>query len=100
MLILSLKTSLRERAGQTYRWKLLMEIATNENPVKEKYEIAYDAEKIPLVCFATTNFYDEIDNPQQRGMLKFFDESFIAKRKNRDFISPLSSLIDCVNKKL
>lgn len=26
-IILSLKTSLRERAGQTYKWKLLMEIA-------------------------------------------------------------------------
>ena len=37
-IILSLKTSLRERAGQTYKWKLLMEIATTENPIKEKYD--------------------------------------------------------------
>lgn len=29
--ILSLKTSLRERAGQSYRWKLLMEIARSSN---------------------------------------------------------------------
>lgn len=44
-MILSIKTSLRERAGQTYKWKLLMEIATTENPIKEKYNISYDVEK-------------------------------------------------------
>jgi type II restriction enzyme len=41
-MILSLKTSLRERAGQTYKWKLLMEIATSENSIKEKYGIFYN----------------------------------------------------------
>jgi len=70
-IILSLKTSLRERAGQTYRWKLLMEIASSENAIKEKYNIQYNPETIPLVCFATVNFYNEINNPQHRGMFKF-----------------------------
>lgn len=72
-LILSLKTSLRERAGQTYKWKLLMEIAEGENSVKEKYGIHYEPPVIPKVCFATVNFYNEINNPQHRGMFRFFD---------------------------
>ena len=41
-LFLSLKTSLRERAGQTYKWKLLLEIATTDNPIKTKYHITYN----------------------------------------------------------
>ncbi len=78
-LILSLKTSLRERVGQTYKWKLLMEIATSVNSVKDKYNIEYSAVEMPLVCFATVNFYNEINNPQHKGMFKFFDNSFIGK---------------------
>lgn len=99
-MILSLKTSLRERAGQTYKWKLLMEIASSENSIKEKYNISYHPERMPLVCFATVNFYDEINKPQHKGMFKFFDKSFIAKPINKDFISPLSSLVDFVNQTL
>ncbi|MCD4795176.1 MAG: hypothetical protein K8R54_18230 [Bacteroidales bacterium] len=99
-IILSLKTSLRERAGQTYKWKLLMEIATTDNPIKEKYGIEYNPDFMPLVCFATVNFYNEINNPQHRGMFKFFDNSFIGKPINNDFINSLSHLIDYVNKTL
>jgi len=44
-IIISLKTSLRERAGQTYKWKLLLEIATTESSIKEKYDISYDCKK-------------------------------------------------------
>ena len=96
-MIISLKTSLRERAGQTYKWKLLMEIATTENSIKEKYDIQYDQEIMPLVCFATVNFYNEINNPQHRGMFKFFDQSFIGKPIQSSFISNLSSLFDFAN---
>jgi len=103
-LILSLKTSLRERAAQTYKWKLLMEIATSDDcSVKDKYDIVYEAKILPKICFATINFYDEINSPQQRGMLKFFDQSFIAKNMNQDlpnFISPMSHLIDFVNENI
>ncbi|MDR1552951.1 MAG: BsaWI family type II restriction enzyme [Prevotellaceae bacterium] len=99
-MILSLKTSLRERAGQTYKWKLLMEIATSDNPIKEKYNIEYNPEKMPLVVFATVNFYNEINNPQHRGMFKFFDKSFIAKNIDADFISRMSTLPKYVNDKL
>ena len=99
-MILSLKTSLRERAGQTYKWKLLMEIATSENSIKEKYGISYNPDKMPFVCFATVNFYNEVNNPQHRGMFKFFDKSFIAKPVNKDFISSLSHLVDFVNQRL
>jgi type II restriction enzyme len=99
-MILSLKTSLRERAGQTYKWKLLMEIATSENSIKEKYNIEYNPEKMPLVGFATVNFYDEINNPQHRGMFKFFDKSFIAKNVDADFIARMSTLPNYVNENL
>ena len=99
-IILSLKTSLRERAGQTYKWKLLMEIATTDNSIKEKYNIEYNPDRMPLVCFATVNFYNEINNPQHRGMFKFFDNSFIGKPINNDFINSLSHLIDYVNEAL
>jgi len=96
-LILSLKTSLRERAGQTYKWKLLMEIATTDNPIKEKYNISHNSDIVPLVCFATVNFYDEINNPQQRGMFKFFDKSFVAKNVDSEFVARLSELPNYVN---
>ncbi|MCL2223858.1 MAG: BsaWI family type II restriction enzyme [Defluviitaleaceae bacterium] len=100
MMIVSLKTSLREQAGQTYKWKLLLEIATTENPIRDKYNITYPLGKTPLVCFATVNFYDEINNPQHRGMFKFFDKSFIGKPIDADFIDNLSTLIDYANEKL
>jgi len=99
-IILSLKTSLRERAGQTYRWKLLMEIASSKNAIKKKYNISYDTKHAPYVCFATVNFYNEINQPQQRGMFKFFDKAFIAKDINKNFISKLSDIVDFVNKTL
>lgn len=99
-IILSLKTSLRERAGQTYKWKLLMEIASTDNTVKEKYNISYAPKHMPLVAFATVNFYDEITQPQHKGMFKFFDKSFIAKPINENFISRLSKLVDFVNREL
>ena len=99
-MILSLKTSLRERAGQTYKWKLLMEIATTDNPIKEKYNIEYKSGKMPLVAFATVNFYNEINNPQHKGMFKFFDKSFIAKNIDADFIARMSSLPQYVNENL
>jgi len=102
-IILSLKTSLRERAGQTYKWKLLMEIAMSDCEVRDKYEISYDPPTVPLVCFVTVNFYNEINNPQHRGMFKFFDRAFIGKPidpQATNFISPLSTLIEFVNEKL
>jgi type II restriction enzyme len=77
-----------------------MEIATSDNSVKEKYNIRYNPEQMPLVCFATVNFYDEINNPQHRGMFKFFDKAFIGKNIQSDFISPLSELINFVNSNL
>lgn len=100
-IILSLKTSLRERAGQTYKWKLLMEIAKGDSKLKDKYDISYNPPVLPLVCFATVNFYNEINNPQNRGMFKFFDCSFIGKNiETKDFIKPLSYIVEYVNKEL
>jgi len=89
--------------GQTYKWKLLMEIAMSDCEVRDKYEISYAPPTVPLVCFVTVNFYNEINNPQHRGMFKFFDRAFIGKPidpQATDFISPLSSLIDFANENL
>ncbi len=100
-LILSLKTSLRERAGQTYKWKLLMEIASTESSIKEKYNISYNPPVMPLVCFTTVNFYNEINNPQHKGMFKFFDCAFIGRDiKTENFIKPLSYIINYIDEKL
>lgn len=99
-IILSLKTSLRERAGQTYRWKLLMEIALLSPEIKEKYQIIYNPPILPKVCFATVDFYDEVDNPQQRGMFKFFDKVFVGKPLKFEFVEPLSNIIEYVNTNL
>ena len=99
-MIISLKTSLRERAGQTYKWKLLLEIASTSNNIKDKYKISYNSATTPIVCFATVNFYNEINNPQHKGMFKFFDNSFIGKPLNSDFISNLSAIVDYANNNL
>lgn len=99
-MIISLKTSLRERAGQTYKWKLLMEIASGNNSIKDKYNITYNPPKMPLVCFATINFYNEINNPQHKGMFKFFDNSFIGKPLTEKFINNLEKIVSYANENL
>jgi type II restriction enzyme len=99
-LILSLKTSLRKYPEEICAWKLLLEIATSDNPIKEKYNISYENKTIPLVGFATVNFYDEINNPQHRGMFKFFDRAFIGKPLDADFIDNLSKLPHFINDNL
>ncbi len=50
--------------------KKIKELLT-ESILKEKYNISYNPPILPLVCFATVNFYNEINNPQHRGMFKF-----------------------------
>lgn len=81
VIIYSIKTSLRERAGQTYRWKLLMDIVSSNDckTIKDKYSLTYKAMDNFKVGFITTNFYNEITKPQQKGMLKFFDFVYITK---------------------
>ncbi|MBE8159054.1 MAG: hypothetical protein HAW59_06710 [Betaproteobacteria bacterium] len=79
--IYSLKTSLRERAGQTHRWKLLMDIATapDAKSIREKYDLRFSGGKHFFMNLITTNFYDEITAPQQRGLLRFFDGVYLTK---------------------
>jgi type II restriction enzyme len=99
-LIVSLKTSLRERAGQTYKWKLLLEIATTDSAIRDKYNMRYDWDKMPKFCFATVDFYGEINDPQHRGMFKFFDKVFLGKPIDNNFISRLSQLVNFANEQL
>lgn len=88
----SCKTSCRERAGQTYKWKLLCDLAAcrcehmvgNENCPATKYRLRYDPEKPVKMCFVTADFYDELSNPQISGLFHFFDFSYVAKRESPD----------------
>ncbi len=100
VMIYSIKTSLRERAGQTYRWKLLMDIATSGNckSIIDKYDLSYAALGDFKVGLITANFYKEIMNPQQRGMLKFFDFTYITKSGNwENPISNFSRIVGDLN---
>jgi type II restriction enzyme len=100
VLIFSMKTSLRERVGQTYKWKLLIDIATADDcqSVKAKYELSYQAKVNFKVGLITTNFYEEITNPQQQGMLRFFDFVYITKAGNwGERVRNFSSIIQDLN---
>lgn len=81
--VYSMKTSLRERAGQTQRWRLLMDIASapDAESLRQKYSIPKKdgASERFSMNFVTTNFYDEITSPQQRGLLLFFDRVYLTK---------------------
>ncbi|WP_448517913.1 BsaWI family type II restriction enzyme [Rhodoflexus sp.] len=97
VLIFSIKTSLRERAGQTYKWKLLMDIATSKDcmQIKQKYGLSFEVKADFRVGFITTNFYDEITQPQQIGMLNFFD--FVYLTKSGKFKSPINEFSKIVS---
>ncbi len=92
----SCKTSCRERAGQTYKWKLMCDLATcncehkegNNNCPVTKYNLTYAPSCKILTCFVTTDFYDELNNPQISAMFNFFDYSYVAKT-----ISPVGSSV-------
>ncbi len=96
VLIFSLKTSLRERAGQTYKWKLLMDIAASQDclQIKQKYGLSFDVQKDFKMGLITANFYDEIMQPQQIGMLKFFD--FVYLTKTGKFNPPVKEFSEIV----
>lgn len=97
VIIYSIKTSLRERTGQTYRWKLLMDIVTSQNcgTIKNKYNLDYKVTGDIRVGLITANFYNEIMSPQQHGMLKFFDFAYITKGGNwKEPICRFSRIID------
>ena len=101
VLIFSMKTSLRERAGQTYKWKLLMDIAAAADcqSIKNKYDLCYNAKLDFKVGLITTNFYEEITNPQQTGMLKFFDYVYITKPGEwGERVKNFSTIIEDLNK--
>ncbi len=98
--LLLAKQNFKKNIEQTYQWKLLLEIATSDCSIKDKYNIRYENHTMPLVGFATVNFYDEINNPQHRGMFQFFDRAFIGKPIESDFIANLSELPNFVNSNL
>jgi len=66
-----------------------MDIATSKDctQVKQKYNLSFEIKADFKVGFITTNFYDEITQPQQIGMLNFFDFVYLTKIGN--FKSPI-----------
>ena len=103
---ISCKTSCRERAGQTYKWKLLCDLATCDCDHKDdspdcpcrKYDLSYVPQKKILICFVTTDFYNELRNPQIAAMFNFFDYSYIAKEESDNpKILTLDNIIDSIN---
>lgn len=104
----SCKTSLRERAGQTYKWKLLVDLATctckhiptsHECP-KNIYNLQYNNTRKIFMCFVTADLYNEINNPQINGIFNFFDRAYIAKPDNEflnDNIQCFENVIDFLN---
>ena len=102
----SCKTSCRERAGQTYKWKLLSDLASCDCEHKEGndkcpvniYQLDYSLRRKIKVCFVTADFYDEISQPQIAAMFNFFDYSYIAKPTSSiTTIKPLETVIDDIN---
>lgn len=106
ILVFSCKTSCRERAGQTYKWKLMCDIATCSCEHKSYtpscpaniYNIAYRPRKTIKTCFVTTDFYNELSNPQISAMFNFFDYSYIGKTTSpNEKIHPLDTIVDDIN---
>ncbi len=101
---ISCKTSLRERAGQTYKWKLLYDIATSKcnNPkcITNKYDITYKKDRNIKLFFVTADLYDESQAPQQKGMFNFFDKAFTTNKKlskKTKSLNPFSQIINSLN---
>jgi type II restriction enzyme len=106
----SCKTSLRERAGQTYRWKLLVDLSTcdcksilfNPKCPINKYKLKYETSRKIYMCFVTSDLYGEINNPQIYGMFSFFDYSFVTKTKKAlgkvmNQICPFKEVVEFIN---
>lgn len=103
----SCKTSCRERAGQTYKWKLLCDLATchcdhkegNPNCPATKYNLTYAPNCQILTCFVTSDFYNELSNPQISAMFHFFDYAYIAKTTSPSAnVQILESVVDDINR--
>ena len=105
LVICSCKTSLRERAGQTYRWKLLLDLATANPKHLKKYpdcpinrlNIQYNQDRKVYVVLITADFYNEARQPQQKGMFEFFDGVFLSKQSKSE-VNSLREIIKWLNK--
>jgi type II restriction enzyme len=103
IIICSTKTSLRERAGQSYKWKLLLDISRcncehDDGCPLNNYQIEYPAQRDIYMFFITADFYNEIHQPQQRGMFAFFDGTYVSKDiENTNYIKKLSDIIEDIS---
>lgn len=104
IVIFSCKTSMRERAGQTYKWKLLLDIATSkceyiqDNPEcpHNKYQLQYNNKRKNFMCFTTSDLYNEVSQPQIAGMFSFFDKTYVTK-PSAPSVSNLETFSNVIN---
>lgn len=107
IVIFSCKTSMRERAGQTYKWKLLLDIATSEcehisdtpECPHNLYKIKYDKTRDVYMVFTTSDLYNEVSQPQIAGMFSFFDKTYVTKpaAPSVSNLETFSNVIDFLN---
>lgn len=86
IVLLSIKTSFRERAGQTAKWKLLLDIARSDNcfSLKKQYGLDVNTEKLEVLKrvkfgFVSCDLYTESQSTQNRGFKEFFDFFYITR---------------------
>src|SRR5207253_9023121 len=96
--VFSIETSLlRERVEQTYNWKLLLDVAMapDGNSLRKKYGLKYQLGRPVFVSLIIADFYEEADNPQQRGAFPFFDGVYITKPIMADKLTkPFSTIVN------
>ena len=88
IIIFSCKTSIRERIGQSLKWKLMLDIARlkcncrkkNNKCLKCKYGMSIDFKNKIYYGFITADFYDELHSSHNLGTLNFFDSVYLANK--------------------
>jgi type II restriction enzyme len=99
--IISCKTSCRERAGQTYKWKLLCDLAicnctfinNNQNCPITRLSISYTPQKQIKVYFVTADIHDELNQPQIYGMFNIFDGAYVSDASKTSHAKNLENII-------
>jgi len=106
IILLSAKTSLRERGGQTAKWKLLIDIARSNNctSLKVKYGLSNNTEKLEILRrvtmgVVTTDLYEEINAPQIRGLEKLLDYFYVTKGTDKGFSGIIQVLNESFSKR-
>lgn len=92
MVILSVKTSLRERGAQTAMWRLLIDIAASEDcaSLRKKYHLKIAEGNLIIleqvrVGFVVADLYEESGQTQIRGLSKLVDFYYVTMPNEHRF---------------